>query len=300
MKESEILKATLHFAKTGEISDDLIRFFDQTGRWHGDRRSWRHAVYATAKFRMRHARLPFARRTRRSRARLHLLTSFFWKENATAMIPYCEVAGSIIIAQNVDVVAPNLRALGGHFYAKTTLTIGLPYLRKVGGDFDVVATWRLHAPRLQHVAGKLQVQDFGLPALETVGGRLWMYWTKVARAPRLRSVGGSLYAHVASVFEAPRLQFVGGHFEVSDLTRRVAVPELEHVGGNFLAEGAEYLAAHRLRKVGFVLDTRSARDFHRTDLKFGVTWLIHPEAVERRRMRQAVRKLLREQTSMEI
>lgn len=127
-----------------------------------------------------------------------------------------------------------------------------------------------------------------------------MLWTMDAVAPRLRHVGGSLRVDSASVFDAPKLQTVGRHFEMSDLTRRVSVPMLESVGGNFGADGAEFIVAHRLKRVGAVIDTRNARDFYQPDLIFDEVWLIHPEAVGRWHMRQAVRRVLREQPSIEI
>ena len=216
------------------------------------------------------------------------------------MITYCEVAGSIIIPKKVCIAAPNLRTVGRHFHTKTDLAINLPNLRYVGGDFDVICTWKLLAPRLKHVGGIAQVYGFSLPALETVGGRLWMYWTLVAIAPRLRTVGGSLYAHTASVFEAPKLQSVGHHLVVSDLTKRVSVPMLESIGGDFLAEGAEIIRAYRLKRVGSAIDTRKAKDFYLPNLNFGEAWLVHPDAVIRWKVRQAARRLLTNQPSIEI
>lgn len=300
MKQYEILKATKHYAHTGEILEWLIPFFDQHGRWVGDSRSWKRRTIKAAAIRMSQALLPAARRTCRQRAGLCLLTSYVSCEQTPVMIPWCEVAGSIRVSKYVSITAPNLRAVGGHFVTQTRSLVRLPNLRTVGGGLSVLSTSELHAPRLQHVGGDLLVCGFELPALQTVGKRLWMRWTFEATAPQLRSVGGSLDVHVASCFDAPNLRFVGGHFNMSRLTRKVCVPLLETVGGRFQAKVAEVIVAFRLNHVGGSIDTSSAAKFYRPDLECNVSWDIHPGAKKSWEIRHAIKRALRNQPTLEI
>ena len=300
MKQYEILKATKHYAHTGEIPEWLIPYFDQHGRWVGDSRSWKRRTVKTAAIRMAHASLPAVRRTCRLRAGLCLLTSYVSWQRTPVMMPWCEVSGSIRVSKHVGITAPNLRAVGGHFVTHTRSIVRLPNLRLVGGSLSVLSTRELHAPRLKNVGGDLLICGYKLPALQTVGKRLWMRWTFDAKAPQLRSVGGSLDVHVASVFDAPNLRSVGGHFNMSRLTRKVSVPMLETIGGRFQAKAAEVIVAHHLIRVGGSIDTSNAREFYRPHLEFGEEWEMHWEAKIHWERRQAVKRLLRDTPDLEI
>lgn len=300
MKQYEILKATKHYSRTGEILDWLIPYFDQHGRWVGDSRSWKRRTVKAAAIRMSDASLPAARRTCRERAGLCLRTSYVSWNRTPVMIPWCEVAGSIRVSKHAGISAPNLRAVGGHFITHTRSFVRLPNLRAVGGGLSVLSTSELQAPRLKHVGGSLLVYGFNLPALQTVGKRLWMRWTFEATAPQLRTVGGSLDLHVSSVFDAPNLRSVGGHLNMSRLTKKVCIPMLETIGGRFQAEAAEVIVAYHLNRIGGSINTRSAAEFYRSDLECNMSWDIHPKAKKTWETRQAIKRVFRNQPILEI
>lgn len=292
MKQSDILEVTLHYARTGEIRDVLIPYFDQRGHWIGDRRSWRRSTFITAICHMRGAILPKSRTISRGPDGARLLTSFAWRKATPVLIPWLAVIGSIRIPANVNITAPDLAFVGGHFHSKTTKDVDLPALREVEGDFDLIGTWSLYAPQLCRVGGTAQVSDFKLDALETVGKRLWMRTTQLADAPRLQTVGADLDTQGAERLSAPHLQSVGRHLAVGYWTTRAEIPKLETVGGQFLAEGATVITAHKLKFVGGCVDTRSAADFYRPDLSVGEIWEKHPEAKNRWTCKEAARRAL--------
>ena len=294
MTDSDILKHTLYFELTGVIREELIPFFDQHGRWLGERRSWRRSTHVTALKRMRGAFLPAQRRTSRCRAGLRLLTSLVWKHRSPLLITYCEVAGCVKVAARVAIAAPSLRTIGRHMHTKTTAKVDLPQLRRIGGDLDLRASGEVRAPWLQQVGGKMLVSGFDFPALREVGGRLSILWTSRISAPRLRFVGGTLHAHAAVILEAPQLRFVGSDIAMGGVTDRVSVPLLTTVGGSFIAAEAEHIVAHCLQSVGGYILTCKAKRFYRTSVACGKDWYAHPEAVARWNVNQAARNVLRQ------
>jgi len=278
MKESEILKAAELFSRTGEIQDKLIPYFDQNGRWHGDRRNWRKSIFKTMRRHMKAALLPSERRTKlNGHGKPILLTSFVVNTKSPVGIPWHRVIGSIKIKSAVSIAAPILREVGGHFHTTTSLAVHLPRLRVVKGDFDAPWTWHLQIPQLQTVGGSLQVIDFNAPSLESVGNRLCMRWTQHACAPSLKSVGGNLFADDASFFAALCLQVVGRRLE-ADLAVIFRASKLQTVGLSLLATSAIHFVAPVLGYIGGDLIASVAIHFHNPGIKVRGKWSSHPKA----------------------
>ena len=301
MNIDRIRDASRTYSLTAEISDLLIPFFQQDGRWIGDRRSWRRSDYLVFRSYMELALLPADRRTTVNNLGENiLLTSFVWKSQGPVEIFWHRVNGSIKVKTIAPIAARNLRSVGGNFYATTTSDLDLPNLQQVGGDFEVMKTRKLHATRLLSVGGSALVTDFNLAGLESVGKRLWMRNTRHVDAPRLRTVGGSLDAHGSETFVAPVLESVGRNLIVPDGTAALHLTKLRTVGASLDARDAIVFIAPKLRSVRGNLNTGSAADFDHPDLHVGQKWTMHPNAEVRLKMRLAAKRLMKAQPSLEI
>lgn len=295
MNEFHILNATLVYARTREIQDILIPYFDQYGFWIGDRRGWRRSTFVAALTRMRDAWLPATRKTAvDGHGGTILLTSLLWKRTSPVEIPWVEVRGSITIPADVEIYAPWLNRVRGHFHTKTTESVTLPVLEQVDGDLDIFPALFHRAPQLRHVGGNVRITGFFPDALETVGGRLWHHKAGYTDAPRLRRVGGALVAKRSGLFSAPHLQEVGGDLSLYSCDHYVFVPELKTVGGSFSANCAPYLDCPKLKSVGGDLHTQSAEHFSRSCIALGGKWLGDEKAVTKWTLEDAGRSALRD------
>ncbi len=284
--EKEILAAVDVYHRTGEIPEILVPFFEQNGRWIGDRRNMTSPTYKISQALMKEATLPVARRTNTSnRGKLILLTSFYRKTNHPLTIPWNEVRGGIKLKGDARFSAPHLRVVGHDIYASSNLKIDLPRLRCVGGDLDCPHTWRVHAPRLCAVGKSVQVTEVDLPALESVGNRLSMRWTDHILVPRLQTVGGAFHVHCATSLHAPVIETVGGAL-IATHAHTFRAPNLHTVCCSLLLGRATQIAAPELRFVRCVLDTVVAADFYNPEIQVGGTWIAHPQAATRWRARK--------------
>lgn len=293
MKQSKILKLTGKYLSTGIIDDSLIRFFCQDGQWIGDKIVWNYGTYVKALEQMQGAFLPASRRTLRCRAGSKLLTSFLWRQAAPANVPYCEVAGSVLVPSRAVIRAHSLRHVGTHFYTQSNNTIRLPNLIGVGGSFHTSQSCNLHAPRLRAVEGDCSLIGHSPPSLEEVGGSFCIRWAFSCTSEKLKSVGGTLDLHKSTHVELPVLTSVGGNLVASDLAKRILLPALEHIGGDFFASGALFISARSLRSVGGRIDSSSAPDFWRPSVTCRGEWYMYPEDMERWERRQLVRNAIR-------
>jgi hypothetical protein len=302
MIDHQIYSAIAQFARSKKIPDELIRYFDQDGRWVGDRQNWRRSTVAKAKAGMRDAMLPSRRRTSRKRDGLHLLTSFDWTQSTPIQINYSAIAGSVLVcdSKKVNLRAPNLRTIGGDLLTCSDGNMHLPWLSEVGGDLDCRSTFELHAPRLKHVRGNLTVFQLTLPVLESVGKTLRIFWLHDSIAPRLQRVGRSLIGNTGSSFEAPELRTVGRNLTLRRIDDTISLPLLKEIGRSFRASRATIIRANQLKRVGKNIDSSAAEDFFRASLVVGGTWNAHPTAIRDWNLRQAAKRALRNQPWIDI
>ena len=299
--DHKVVDAIKHFARTGEIKDQIVPFFDQNGRWFGNRRNWLKSTSKIATVVMHQVALSESRRTGiNGRGEPILMTSFVWKKRRAVVVPWYEVRGSIRIKSLESIVADNLHSVGGDFYSDTDAKVSLPNLRRVGGNFDFQATVRLHAPALAEVGGSLLIVECQLPKIEIVGNRLWGAWTGSLQLPNLRSVGGSMEIEGAECIIAPTLEWVGFDLTLSDFAIQFLAGRLKAVGGSLCAGSAKIFRAPKLEYVGDSLYTGLAPDYYRPDFEELVYWEMHPEAKLRWELRQSVRRAVRSQQSIEI
>jgi len=295
MKEHLILESIDHYARTREIQDALVPYFKQSGRWVGDCRNWTKSTYKLASSIMHQAFLPEIRRTTKNDlGERILLTSLVWKKRRDLEIPWYEVRGAIKIKSLEAISAPNLRIVGGYFYSCTDANVSLPNLVCVGGDFDFQGTLNLHVPKLTSVGGSLMAVECDFPCLETVGNRLWGYWSGPLHLPMLRSVGGSFEIEGAGSVIAPALEWVCFDLNLSYITTVFSANRLVEVGGSLDARSARTFHAASLKSVGDNLNTEAAQDFYRPDFDDELFWEMHPDAKARWEMREAVRIQMRD------
>lgn len=299
--EEKIIDAIRHFARTGEIQGLIVPFFDQNGRWCGDRRNWSKSTSKNAAALMRHVALSESRRTGiNDQGEPILMTSFVWKKRRAVVVPWFEVRGSFRIKSLESIVAVNLHSVGGDCYSNTDAKVSFPNLRRVGGNFDFQSTVRLHAPLLAQVGGSLLIVECLLPKIEIVGNRLSGSWAGSLLLPNLRSVGGSMEVGGAECIIAPALEWVGFDLTLSDFTIQFRASSLKAVGGTLYAGSAQIFQAPRLEHVGDSLYTGSAREFFRPDFEELVYWEMHPEAKFRWELREAARRATAAQQQIDI
>ena len=296
-----ILTSIEHYSRTGEILDDLLPYFRQSGRWVGDCRNWPKTTYRMASAVMHSAVLAESRRTAvNDQGEPILRTSFHWRKRRDVEIPWFEIAGSIKVKSLETISAPNLRSVGGYIFSCSDSEVCLPNLLRVGGDLDFQGTRKLHVPQLTEVGGSLLVIECDLPNLEMVGNRFWGIWTGPLFVPKLRSVGGSFEIGMAESVIAPALEWVCFDIVITYCTTTFVVNRLVEVGGSLHAGSAIIFRAAALRHVGDALYTNSAPDFYRPEFEDLVLVEMHPDAERLWKMRAAVSKLMGDQPTMEI
>jgi hypothetical protein len=293
MQQHEILKHIQHYVSKGIIHDALIPFFDQDGKWRGDEIKWQPSDLARESVRMRESFLPSSRRTRTTRSGTVLRTTFYRQGNESVMIKYYSIEGSLIVNGNAVIHAANLHHLGGHLITQSNARIYIPNLVSVRGNFEAMKGFLLKAPRLREVGGDMMVTGYVPPKLESVGGRLGVYWVFELNFTRLQLVGGSLMAPKAEVIIAPLLETIGGSFLANNSTRKVHTPKLRSIGGDFLIGSVTDLRAWLLRTIGGDMDTRCAKGYYHPAIRVGGQWTICPGSVEDWLMRAKVREVIR-------
>ncbi len=299
MKEYEILKHTEKYQTTGDIDNALIPYFNQHGKWVGDRYGWRHYIWVTAMMRMRNAFLPISRRTRRTRAGTMLLTSFIWKKSSAVLITYCGIEGNVIIRNYSAIRAPNLRIVGGKFIASSNEILYLPYLSRVEGNYLVPNNFQSQAPRLHHVGGDVRIYGSTLPALKHVGGDYRPRWAFDFQTLKLVYVGGSLIPHKCTTMIAPRLENVGRDLCITQPVSTIDLTNLKSVGRHFLTTAYE-IKAPALSRVSGSLITHNAENFYNPCIQIGGIYKLHPLAEKKAKLRIAARHAIQCDTSLVI
>ena len=275
MDKYRILQLTRLFFDQQTIHDDLIPYFDQHGRWFGDRRNWEHPVSVIARMRMRTAYLRRSRRTRRRRCGTILRTSYLCEKSTPAVLTYCAVEGNLLIPAKASTHAPNLREIGGWLFSQSNKAIYAPFLQRVGGDFDVTESCSIQAARLRHVKGNVSIFGCELPSLTTVGGSLRARWVFEFTYPKLRIIGGSCETGAATDVTMPLLQSVGGDLLICK-AEQAHLPKLELIGGQFLANRAGEIDAPQLTSVGGDINSERAPEFYRHTISCGGDWTMCP------------------------
>jgi len=300
LTESELRDLTQQFVSKRVIDDALVPYFDQRGKWIGDRIGWPYHVWFSAKMSMQGSWLEHSRRVRKCRAGTVLRTSYVWTSRAPLRVNFAGVEGSLLILSNTGLEAPHLRHLGGHLSTSTKDRIYLPVLTDVGGDFDVPACADLVANQLTTVGGRVRVYRWALPGLVTVMGDYQIRWSFDIDAPHLVHVGGSIHPHKCTSIHAPKLEFVDADLLTGKTTSMLRLPRLRSVGGDLLAGSAREIYAPLLRSVGGTLDTQNASEYYHPSILCGSSWRCHPDAKHSWLLRQAIKNALSADPSLEI
>lgn len=300
LTESELRDLTQQFVRKRVIDDALVPYFDQRGKWIGDRIAWPYHVWFSGKLAMQGAWLEHSRRVRRCRAGTVLRTSYVWTTRSPLMIRFAEVEGSLLMSSNTCLDAPHLRRLGGHLSTATKDRIHLPVLTDVGGNFDAPASADVDASQLARVGGRVRVYRRAPPGLVTVMGDYQIRWSYDIEAPHLVHVGGSIHPHKCTSIRAPKLECVGADLLTGITTSMLHLPCLRTVGGDWLAGAVREIHAPLLRSVGGTLDTRSASEYYHSSIRCGTQWHCHPDAKHSWLLREAIKNALRVDPSLEI
>lgn len=279
MRQKEIIQHIQNFSHTGIISDELLPYYDQHGKWRGDKIRWWRPIPESLLTLIQRSHLPEARRFHRVRDRTILHTSWNVCSEKDSRIHFAAIRGSLIAHPSWPLQAMSLRFVGGHFLGHTKHRIEIPNLVRVGGSFETPDAFCLHAPRLRSVGGWLKVAGTVPTKLQSVGGSLSTFACFEFKAPMLLFVGGALIPHKARSVDAPLLENIGGGILLSDTTKRINVPHLQTVGDDFYADSAELIWAHRLRKVGGDLDTRSDPKFYHPAIRVTGEWFCNSAAI---------------------
>lgn len=279
MNQKELLKHILQCVDTGIIPDVLLPFYDQTGVWRGDSITWRIPTPKQKVHAMRSIRLPRGRRITSGKTGEVLLTSYWASTDHSATLPYSEIQGSLVIAEDSELEAPYLHMVGGHFEICSDRTVHVPNLETVGGDFEAMQGNSVYAPYLRKVQGGMMVRGQIPPNIKTVGRRLTIYSVDEVEMRQLSHVGGYVSAYDTTSFSAPLLTHVGGHLLLHE-ARYVNLPSLESVGCDFLTPAATILRARSLRRVGGDYDTRSALGYYHPAIRVGGDWTLCAGALD--------------------
>lgn len=293
MNQDYILHLIQHYASTGIIHNALVPFYDQHGRWRGGATRWKCASSQPLLAKIKSSLLPSWRRTRKRRSGITLRTSFYWTGAEPVRLRYGCIKGSFIVNSNVMIDAVSLRHVGGHFITNSDQRIHLPRLASVAGNFEAMQSFHVAAPRLRGVGGNVMLVGQLPPSLETVAGRLGIYWTSSVDAQLLRHVGGCLVISKANEARFPLLETVNGGLLMTHPGKKMYVPALKIVGGDFLAGEVTDIRAPRLEAVKGHLDTSFAMEFYHPRIKVGGDWTVRPGAVENWVLRSAARLAMR-------
>ena len=282
------------FAKSGEIHDDLLPFYDQDGKWCGGPWIWIRDKLIPYYELIKSSCLSSSRRTKRGRYGTVLRTSFIWRGDGKIDLNYTTIEGAFIVEGNASIHACNLRHVAGSFCSTTTKKVYLPNLVEVGRHYEMMHSFSVYAPRLRRVGGRLKTIGKIPPRLESTGESLALFWSFNAESKSLRHVGGYLILAKAEEVRFPKLESIGGRFLPSPLTLKIDAPRLAHIGGDFLASSAIKIITPALCYVGGSMDTMNAKYFYNPKIKVGGTWTTYPGAVEDWARRDAARRAMKQ------
>ena len=284
MNISNIIRHIRHYEKTGEISNALIPFFDQHGKWCGQLLPLLPSKVARPKYKIPHSSmrkitLPKERRITGANSRPILRTSFVVSHERKLVIPYAEIRGNLVVQGNAVIEAESLRSVGGDFSTDSSISVCVPKLHTVIGNFDASRSSIINAASLRDVGGSVFLLGRVPPNLVVIGGGCIIQKAVSTRENALRSVGKSLILNDLDKVYFPKLESVGEHM-VMLKANRVEARMLREVGGFLLAAQAEILVMPKLRFVGGGLNSQSAGEFFHPELVVRDRWMQAPGASE--------------------
>jgi hypothetical protein len=295
MNPMNILKLIQQYQRTGRIADSLIPYFDQDGKWRGDRKRFPKSTFTIARRIMAKAVLPLQRRSHCVNGRRILRTSFVWTRECTTVIAdWHEIQGSLILGCMAGFDGTNLELIGGHLLTDLSARLDCPKLETIRGEHDSLRSREIEIPNLRHVGGSMRTTNRNFSKLETVGGDLMIQHSADVDFPQLLSVGGDLNATDCTIFAAAKLERVGTSpkFEATDQSTRAPLPATPTGAMNLMS--AKSIKAPALVLVTGDLDTRSATAFAPRKLRVGGSWTMPENARALMRANKKAVEALRE------
>jgi len=292
MTKNELLIHLRHYAVSGIISDLLVPFFDQHGRWHEPIIRWPSGEASVLRTKIQKTYLPPWRRTRISGSGVVLRTSYHCDGMCPLNLAYCLIEGSLVVPGNVMIQAPELAGVNGSIITGTNQLINLPSLSSVGGNFDAMCSFLVSVPHLARVGGNVMLAGQVPISLETVGGRVGVYTKDPICAPKLSHVGRWLVVSNSQSARFPVLARVDGGVLITPPAKMIDLPCLLSVGGDFFADGVTDIRAPKLQSVGGDLETISASEFYFPKLHVSGVWTACPSARDHWMRRQAARNVI--------
>lgn len=282
MKISNIIRHIHDYELTGIISNTLIPFFDQHGKWCGQLLPLLPSKVARPRYKIPHSlmrkiTLPQERRITGSKSRPILRTSFVAKHERKVVIPYAEIRGNLVVQGNAEFEAESLKRVGGDFSTDSSISVCVPKLHTVIGNFDASSSSILNAASLRDVGGSVFLLGRVPPNLVVIGGRCIIQKAVSTRENALRSVGKSLLLNDLDEVYFPKLDFVGEHM-IMFRANRVEARMLREVRGTLLAGQAEIMLMPKLRFVGGDFNSQSAKEFFHPELVVRGSWIQSPGA----------------------
>jgi hypothetical protein len=128
----------------------------------------------------------------------------------------------------------------------------LPALQSVGGDVYINENTTLTLPALQSVGGDVYINEnatLNAQALQSVGGIVSINENATLNAQALQSVGGNVYIWQNTTLTLPALQSVGGDVYINE-NATLTLPALQSVGGIVSINENATLNAQALQSVG--------------------------------------------------
>jgi hypothetical protein len=285
MNIKNIIRHIRNFEKSGRISNSLVPFFDQNGKWWGEELipplpdKGPRARYEIPHSLMRRIKLPKERRITGDMKRPVLRTSFITRNDKVVNIPYSAIRGSVLSRGRASVFAESLQFVGGDFSTNTKHTVHIPNLHTVGGDFRVIHSFKLTATSLHEIGGNLYLIGRLPPNLVLIRGFCIMQQAKCIRDNALRYVGKSICLNDLEKVHFPELESVGQDLVIAK-ANRIEARKLRKVGGLLQAGTAEIMLMPSLRYVGGDLNSQSAQEFFHPLLEVRGRWMQAPGARE--------------------
>jgi hypothetical protein len=277
MKISNIIRHIRHYEKTGRISNALVPYFNQHGKWceelitplpdKGPR-----ARYEIPHSLMQKITLPKERRFSGDMESPVLRTSFVTRNDKMVAIPYAEIRGSFLAKGKASIDAELLEYVGGDFSTDTSRTVYIPSLHTVGGNFAVTRSFKLTATSLHDVRGSVYLVGSLPPNLVTIGGRCIIQRAICTSCNILRHVGKALIFNDLDKVQFPKLESVGEDM-IMHSANRIEARMLREVRGTLLAGQAKMMFMPKLRFVGGDLNSQLAREFYHPQLEVRGRWM---------------------------
>lgn len=251
------------YEETGKVGDSLLPLFSQAGHWWGmgfEMGSFGNLEYETiapeSTTKLGHPR--------------HLLTSFVFEGQGSISLDYEHIDGDLYASQPLDLIAPNLKSVGGRISAggakraflpklesskgsiilEGAKTLDLPELLWTEGDLIARNCLRLFAPKLNRMGGALfapKAKGVNLESLEKTGFTIDVDSLERVHFPSLISCEGNFSATKSQSVDLPRLEYVGANLVMVNATK-ILCPCLNYVRGRIEVNPKVYkrFATHQL------------------------------------------------------